>query len=570
MIIPPHAELHYRTRLICTSESDDLSSMAGAVRQAALRWVRQRFPDAGAPLEEGRFHEGGTRLISIQPSGLVRTVTSDPYFTGDTPTSEPALWALQARLPDRRVRSRQWAHEMAVVGTERGALRVSVRVHHWLEVGEVGWSPPRPQAGPPSYLLEAARTIGGAVTDGHDALPLSPVSLEPGEGRHLVEVLEEPDRRTPVVYISATRSAGRPAIDPDQVARAVALEAVVYVATAPDLDDELDHFLSKDLRCYGGALRIYRPGLNPRARGTHEAERHRYITRSRLTSAPPSELVAEIAEEVAKAVVAEDPETEPVTFGEIEALERRRELTGLRAEATGLRERSRGGLSAEDARKLFRLNERLEERLRALEEDNARLARRAFHATEQLHEAEAVPGAAEDPAVGAPGEVDVTALVSVLQELPRTPADALELATLLFPHRLRVTEKAHKVAADASSDDPGAAWRVLVAMAGELHRLHFDEDAGDRSALEIREAFRERTGFDVAFTESKSTKASDRLRSLRTIEYEGEEVGLLWHVKWGTRPPRLIRAYYHPDPRRKLLVVGWFGDHLETAGTRRM
>lgn len=97
-----------------------------------------------------------------------------------------------------------------------------------------------------------------------------------------------------------------------------------------------------------------------------------------------------------------------------------------------------------------------------------------------------------------------------------------------------------------------------------LLHVHGVDDTGFAYMLIVR------TGFDVAFTESKATKASDRLLALRTMEYEGEDVDLLWHVKWGTRPPRLLRVCYHPDPRRKLPVIGWFGDHLETAGTRRM
>lgn len=568
MIIPPHAELHYQARLICTPEASAHTHVGGPVQESVLRWIRRRFPEAGPPLEDDRFFQGRTELISIQPSGLAQTKVLRSLPPAGTSPSDALLWAFQARVTDPEIRSRQWGHELAIAPAGPRVLRVSVRVHHWLEVGEVGWKAPRPDAGPPGYLLEGVRGLGGSVTDGRHPLPLTPVILEPGNGRGLVDLLVDPDRRTAIVYLSATRPVGRPAIDPDAVARAVALEAVVYVAGSPDLDEELDHFLSKDLRCYGGALRIYRPGLNLRIRGTREAERHRYIPRSRLTSTPLAGLLEEVASEAAKAIVAEDPEAEPVTFGEIEALQGRQELAVLRGEAAELRRRSRGGLSAEDARRLFELNERLEERLRAVEEDNARLARRAFHATEQLEEAEAAVG--DGPAEPPPGGFYATAVASALQELPRTPADALELASHLFPHHLRVTERARKSAADASTDDTAVAWKILLAMVNELHPLHFGEGAGDRSALEIREAFRERTRFDVAFTESKSTKASDRLLSLRTLAYEGEEVDLLWHVKWGSRPPRLLRVYYHPDPGRKLLVIGWFGDHLETAGTRRM
>src|SRR5690606_13028879 len=113
-----------------------------------------------------------------------------------------------------------------------------------------------------------------------------------------VERLVDPDRRIAVVYLSVPASAGEPLIDANALARAVAFEAEVRVATSPDLDAELDHFLSQHVRCYGGALRIYRPGLKVETRDRQEGERHRYIPRSRLVSTRSSELLAEVAGEV--------------------------------------------------------------------------------------------------------------------------------------------------------------------------------------------------------------------------------------------------------------------------------
>jgi hypothetical protein len=569
IVIPPFAEPHYRTRLILKVPRGEagpaVTALARGIREALRTWTCDRFPHGGDPLESDAFHGGRTRLISLQPPGQVRTTQWEQGGEGGAPTETG--WAFQAQLPDADVRSRRWAHEVAMAPAGDGALRLSLRVHHWLEVGEVGWRAPRPRPGPPRWLPPELRSAEVELTDGYEPIPLSPVPVRPGDGRRFVELLADPERRVAVVYLSATRPSGRPAIDAVRVASAVALMAVVHVAESPDLDDELDHFLSPDLRCYGGALRIYRPGLKPNARGAAEAERHRYVPRGTLTSRPIGDLLAEISGEVVRAVVSGDPDHEPVTFGEIEAMRSRRELATLRKESDALRHRSRGGLSAEDAESLFRLNHRLEERLRAVEEDNARLARRAFHAVERLEERDDEPSAESPPPRGA---LDHRALIGALRELPTAPANALELAAHVFPHRLLVTDRARRTAEEASCDDAAMAWRMLVAMADVLHPLHFDAEAAGRSALEIRDEFQNRTRFDVAFTESKSTKASDRLRSLRTLEYDGDDVELLWHVKWGSRPPKLLRVYYHPDAERRLLVIGWFGDHLETAGTARM
>ncbi len=108
-------------------------------------------------------------------------------------------------------------------------------------------------------------------------------------------------------------------------------------------------------------------------------------------------------------------------------------------------------------------------------------------------------------------------------------------------------------------------WECLRAVATELYELVMQ----DLSAQQIADEFRSRTPFDLTWTESKETKRDTRLVGLRKIIYEGQELDITPHVKWGNKAPRLLRVHFHVDRDRRRIIIGHCGDHLDTYGTRR-
>jgi hypothetical protein len=57
--------------------------------------------------------------------------------------------------------------------------------------------------------------------------------------------------------------------------------------------------------------------------------------------------------------------------------------------------------------------------------------------------------------------------------------------------------------------------------------------------------------------------------ALRRVRYDGQDVDITPHVKWGNRVPKLLRVHFYVDRQKGKLVIGHCGDHLDTYGTRR-
>lgn len=71
----------------------------------------------------------------------------------------------------------------------------------------------------------------------------------------------------------------------------------------------------------------------------------------------------------------------------------------------------------------------------------------------------------------------------------------------------------------------------------------------------------------VGFEETGSLADPRKLRSLGYVAtWQGEEVLLDRHLKYGIKSKRLIRVYFHYDTVAQVAVVGWLPDHLTIHG----
>ncbi len=149
-----------------------------------------------------------------------------------------------------------------------------------------------------------------------------------------------------------------------------------------------------------------------------------------------------------------------------------------------------------------------------------------------------------------------------IPELPRDLVGVMDLIEVLYGDRIIFAPEARRSAASAAFQDPAVGWRVLRAMATTLYDLYQDR------VPNIEREFRDRTGLEIALGETSETRKDRELRRLRTMEMAGRTFDISPHVKFGVREPRLLRVHY--AVHRGVILVGHCGDHLETAGTRRM
>ena len=149
-----------------------------------------------------------------------------------------------------------------------------------------------------------------------------------------------------------------------------------------------------------------------------------------------------------------------------------------------------------------------------------------------------------------------------LTELPDDLVGVIDLIEGLYGDRIVFAPEARRSAETASFEDLRTAWRVLRLMAVVLPELYSGR------GVDIEREFRARTGFELALSESRATRRDHQLQRTRRIEVGGKVFEIGAHVKVGVREPRLLRIHY--AVHCGIILVGHCGDHLETAGTRRM
>jgi hypothetical protein len=155
-----------------------------------------------------------------------------------------------------------------------------------------------------------------------------------------------------------------------------------------------------------------------------------------------------------------------------------------------------------------------------------------------------------------------------IEELPEDLTGVMKLIERLYPDRILFSPTALKSATIARinqvSSGVGIAWKILRAMALQLHDLHRE------GAADISRRFQDCSGFELARGEGPATRQDSELMRTRMIEHDGVSIDTSAHIKYGQRQPKLLRVYYGFCGECSRLVIGHCGDHLTTAGTRRI
>lgn len=151
-------------------------------------------------------------------------------------------------------------------------------------------------------------------------------------------------------------------------------------------------------------------------------------------------------------------------------------------------------------------------------------------------------------------------------DLPETPYEALSLAAQAFSDRIVVLDRACKSAEDFVKGDPGEVWAVLRSVAVTLHSLLFVER--ERG---LANAFRDRTGYELALRDSKGANRNPDQKAERMVEYEGAVRDATMHIKGrGVRKGESLRVHFFVDYDKKKIVIAHCGEHLTTDRTSSM
>jgi hypothetical protein len=161
--------------------------------------------------------------------------------------------------------------------------------------------------------------------------------------------------------------------------------------------------------------------------------------------------------------------------------------------------------------------------------------------------------------------------VRVLDEefhtLPSSLSDVLRIQAALHSQRLELSAEAQKTAEEYGEfQHLREAWQMLHHLARDLWDLTW----GDERGCDLERRFLERSGYQLAMSEGRQTKRDASLMSLRQITHGGQAFDITPHIKWGNRPPKILRIHFAFDNQRRRFVLGWLGDHLDNATTKKI
>jgi len=560
--------LHYRCAF-------DLHSRKGPVVwsdavKLARRWIDQK--ERVEDLHKSWFFTGGRWRGRGRASAEVTT----EFFEGAGDPNSPDHWAVRYEHPCAEAGAdvRWWRTDVGFTRhVDEGGYRVSISNYHWIVSGYLGEDPATPPTSAPRLVRSFVESTCWEARAGSERLDTRPQTLAVGDGNVWAERLTDARRTCPLVYL-ADRHDGSPGqLDAGRLAKLLAGAAVVVEGGRDGLDDELRWLVPQEYRCWDGAVRVYLPDIDLQNR--FGGKRHRFFSANRIDVLGPEAVEDMLIVGLARRspILAQRDVTSPE-----DVVARKREVR-----VAQLRQDAAEGPNQELLKLFEEENQALTEKSRGLE-NQAKSYSSALD-TLELEKEDLLAGVEEQKRAAknlrsslVTTEARVRQLerglnaFRELQTLPGTVDEVVELARLVFPDRLRFTDRAVKSARDASINEKpnemGQVWAVLRAMATVLHDLHFNRAEGADGNV-VKE-FESRTPFGLALTETGTTKDDNELMKLRQDIYNGVQIDITAHVKYGDRlPPKLLRIYYHPHHHENVLVIGHCGDHLDTAGTRR-
>ena len=373
-------------------------------------------------------------------------------------------------------------------------------------------------------------------------------------GRFAEEQLLAPSRSLPAIVFSRDVWSEVYLADPVTTADSVVGLARVYMLRDKWAAFALTNELGRNLSCFGGAVRIYWPGLTR----TDDPYGHTLFLpdRVRALSAegrPLPEVILRRLAPISAVRFMQGPVTRKVRAAlEVEETNRREQvrrglldradLEGQLLDAWDERDRARRELEEREGSIL-----ELELRVADLEEENRDL--KASFAQVQQH-----AGERAQQALSGVKEVDADA---------RSVREALDGAGQDFRDHLEVWRSAEESADKSSFARPSQVYQALLAIK-EVAEAYFKSKAASQSMGSWEKAFSERT-FKYAATESQNTM--NMYGDERVFVHKGRKLQMLRHLTLGGGDRQnCLQIYFEVDEPRQRFVIGYCGMHLRYYG----
>lgn len=184
---------------------------------------------------------------------------------------ESQLWSLAYQHDDASWHYRKWKTEISL-SKQKSQLRFTLRLSHFVSGDWVGEEPSLPTHTIPGVVISFVKA--GKALSGGIPLQTKPIAVKSDQASLFRLFLESDQRELPIVLISKNAD-GDTLVKPRVLARALASIAFVCEVHDAEADYALSQVLPQNFRTFGGAVRLYLPGVN--IAKPSDSFRHRYF-----------------------------------------------------------------------------------------------------------------------------------------------------------------------------------------------------------------------------------------------------------------------------------------------------
>ena len=151
-----------------------------------------------------------------------------------------------------------------------------------------------------------------------------------------------------------------------------------------------------------------------------------------------------------------------------------------------------------------------------------------------------------------------------VESLPTDNAAVIRYFRTVYRDRLDFTERGEATAIKCDIK-PGRLWIILYTVANRMVDV-FRSTQSNLTEEDVMKA----TGFDISFREGSMTREQKEYMRLREDQYNGKTISVEPHLKLKNAKGEAAhqRLHFWYDPEMQRIVLGYLGDHLDSAATR--
>lgn len=545
--IPLNSSIHYKCALdVYCSRPEAMTSLRRIIRNWCLRKTRQF---SNEELHSAWFFRGDSSQHKVG-SFMFRTAINVGHSTLESPDN----WALEVIHSDSRNRNRKWSIEISLSKKDDGCIRFVTTSKHWMNEGYIGVIPDDPEPSVPGYVRSIIEAGDFLCRKGDEQVLKAVKEIDVGSGKNLFERITSEERFLPIIVVSKSSRDDRYQIDTAELHSKILGSANIYLLKNERATKEFNYFIGSEFQCLDGSLRIYMPKV--RIDRPYDSNRHRYYSERHLLEQDfltiSSEIIIGLSRNARAFTV-----NEIISISDIVSQNRKFRIQQLFADKNDSQSEELNLLWEE----IDALNKKLadiEGISQLYESENEGLKQETSNLRWKASQTESLRDENDDL------KNQISAF-DLLNKLPQDLPEVVNFIANAFKSKLYFTEEAIKSARDYENGNAvfTSAWEMLRSIATVLHRLIFEDRPGD-----LEEFFKNETGFELSMTEGRQTKRDSSLMKLRKITYKDQEIDITPHVKYGNRPPNLLRIHFYPDMERQIIVIGHCGEHLDNFTTK--